>query len=459
MANKRLFDETGVDEPQAKKVKTTSSQILEACFRGQSEDALNLLKGKPPLNKVQLNEMEILHVATKSGLIKVVKELLNLEINIDHKNLDGKTALHLAAKHGYTEIVTELLSHCAKVDNETDDNDGNTALHLASENGHVEIVAILLQNGANVDREVKRALKDEPDDKALHLAVQNGHSEVVKELLKYHPELNSPGGTRSEDISPLQLACYHGYYDIAIDLLQNGAKVDPDPEGFSPLHFASRLDVVKELLKQGADPNRKKYPDDDKNPLACAMEGTEENIDIVIELLNHGADQYYWSEIVGQKFTSLHCAISKGYVRIVKELLKYKANPNLKSYRDDKKKLGESPLEMAVKMGHQAIVTELLKHGAEVNMTNERNETALYIAIENDRTIIFKELLENGANPNLMNCEGLSPFLKAVINGKLSSVQMMLNYKADINLQEPSGKTPLHIAAIRGSQWSKNTKV
>ena len=148
MANKRNLDEAGIDKPQAKKAKTTASQVLEACLKGHTEDALKHLTSQSHLNKVQLNEMEILHVATKSGLIKVVKELLNLEINIDHKNLDGKTALHLAAKHGYTEIVTELLSHCAKVDNETDDNDGNTALHLASENGHVEIVAILLQNGA-----------------------------------------------------------------------------------------------------------------------------------------------------------------------------------------------------------------------------------------------------------------------------------------------------------------------
>ena len=65
-------------------------------------------------------------------------------IDPTYVHYDGKTQLHLACKNGYVEFVKDLLN--LGVDINKQDIDGKTALHIAK---NIEIVKLLIEAGAN----------------------------------------------------------------------------------------------------------------------------------------------------------------------------------------------------------------------------------------------------------------------------------------------------------------------
>jgi hypothetical protein len=67
-----------------------------------------------------------------------------LKIDFSYLLYDGKTQLHLACLHNDYEVVKELLNLGVNINKQ--DSDGNTALHLAKNS---EIVNILIDDGAN----------------------------------------------------------------------------------------------------------------------------------------------------------------------------------------------------------------------------------------------------------------------------------------------------------------------
>lgn len=87
-----------------------------------------------------------------------------------------------------------------------------------------------------------------------------------------------------------------GRVDEVRRLLQNGAGVNEkidDLGGLNALMLAARrghLEVVKVLLKAGADPNAFGATDYGKTPLASAITTGKRNVNIVRLLLNAGAD-------------------------------------------------------------------------------------------------------------------------------------------------------------------------
>ena len=117
----------------------------------------------------------------------------------------------------------------------------------------------------------------------------------------------------------------------SINLLENKeADVNcRNVNGCTPLHIAimnQNTNLVKVLLKYGADPNAKEYNDiGEKTPLHYAVE--KNNYELAIMLLDNGANP-----TLGDKrgLTVLHYAARFGFIEIVKLLLKYGADINLR---------------------------------------------------------------------------------------------------------------------------------
>ncbi|XP_028831479.1 transient receptor potential cation channel subfamily A member 1a [Denticeps clupeoides] len=152
-----------------------------------------------------------LHYACKLGIPDSVKNMLGLEVSLEQKSKQKKSALHFAAEYGRINTCQRLLENMTdtRLVNEGDEK-GMTPLHLASHGGHVQVVELLLRKGAlfhsdykgwsclhhaaaegytqTMDTILSSNIKlldkmDEDGNTALHLAAREGHAAAVKLLL------------------------------------------------------------------------------------------------------------------------------------------------------------------------------------------------------------------------------------------------------------------------------------
>lgn len=127
----------------------------------------------------------------------------------------------------------------------------------------------------------------------------------------------------------------------------------------------NRDEVVRDLLKHGADPDFKN-PVTKDTPLISAVRAN--NRVSIKDLLYYGADV----DLQGKDLnTAMHVAVQQKHYTHVKDLLV--ANPDLTIQNKD----GDTPLHLAVKSGEMSIVGKLLEaEKIDVTQVNKQGKTA-----------------------------------------------------------------------------------
>ena len=136
-------------------------------------------------------------------------------------------------------------------------------------------------------------------------------------------------------------------------------------------------------------------------------------------------------------------AIDRCNLEIVKLLLKHNANPNP---LNDK---GYTPLYLAVTKGHIKIVKELLNNGAEVDK-KVFGVTPFSKAMMENQINIAKILLKHGADVDSHLLEYRTSLHDAASDGSLENVEFLLEHNANINAVDFYKDTPLHLATENG---------
>ena len=163
--------------------------------------------------------------------------------SVDEVNDWKETALHSSCQFGHLELTKLLLQHGASVHKLNKNN--QTPLHLAARYGHVDILAWILDN-YNFDMK----MKDFQGLTSLHTAALNGQSSCYSVILQHRPDLNIKAKNGN---TPLALACQTGQIETVRSLLQHGAGVSHNRNGYSPLHIAAMInhaDVVEMMVKE-----------------------------------------------------------------------------------------------------------------------------------------------------------------------------------------------------------------
>jgi len=263
----------------------------------------------------RLGGITALHLATQGGQAQVVAALIAGGAEPNLATALGATPLMLAARSGNTETVTRLVEVGADI-NAKEKVYGQTALMVAAGLDRADVVRLLLAKGADwkmassvvdlkaltapIDGEGRggpaagapAARVDVPGVTrgyryneligaqggltALHFAVRQGSANAVRALAEGGVDLNVP--SPGDHATPLLVALINGHFDVASYLVEKGANPNLlSDAGVSPLYATlnvqwapiaaypqprahlqqSRgyLDMMKQLLDQGADPN------------------------------------------------------------------------------------------------------------------------------------------------------------------------------------------------------------
>jgi len=196
--------------------------------------------------------------------------------------------------------------------------------------------------------------------------------------------------------------------------IANGADVNEIKSriGFAPLHLSAVFgcnDIVKLLLKNGADPNLKTKIG--KTPLSIIA----------------GTDEY------GDNVSICKLLISKG------------ADVNAKD------KHGYTPLMAAGRVGNVSICKLLISKGADVNTKDKHGHTPLMAAAKGGNVSICKLFISKGANVNAKDKpngfqNGWTPLFFSIYSGHPNAIKFLIEKSADMNVKDGKGYTPLYWA-------------
>ena len=244
---------------------------------------------------------------------------------------------------------------------------------------------------------------------------------------------------------------------------------------------AGHTEIVKALLKAGADPNHKRHTGggEDKKTAdgltamhrAAAM-GHGEILQArpthpyssgqavsarpaaraVIDrrcgrrqaLLEAGGEVN--PEIVEHKTTPLMAAASQGHVKPIQALIKKKADLNIQDGDDQ-----NTALHTAAQGGFLECAQVLMEAGADMGVKNKHELTPLNLATAAGQGEVAKLMMEwVGVDPNAKNAEGATGLHNAALAGNVEVTKVLIQAGADPDMTDNDGATALHVAAFAG---------
>ena len=170
----------------------------------------------------------------------------------------------------------------------------------------------------------------------------------------------------------------------------------------------------------------------------------QHDTDCMKKLLQYGA-QLNLKTVNGD--TCLTCVAQhfNDYTKEVQYLIEKGADVNLSNDKD------ETPLYVAAKYGNDATLRVLLSLGAEINHQNCYGETALMIASENHASECVLSLLQCGAEKDWQSLSGDTALMKDIKNmfhGEASHaiIDLFLQTGCDMDIPDYEHETPLSVA-------------
>ncbi len=211
---------------------------------------------------IEIKKINALKSDTRDFISKL--KVFNSSDSVNRKESGlGYTPLHYAAVRGDINAAKDLLQAGAKVN--ALNNDGDSPLHLAAKKGYEEVIHLLIEHGANRDAENRSGHKpnemtqDKTIIKKLNDVLIHDLSEGARHFFKENSTL------KLSDSIDAQESGYHN----------------------TPLLIAikkNNIDVIKELIKKGADTHAK--PKRDESYLEVAKRLKLQDIVTLLESKN-----------------------------------------------------------------------------------------------------------------------------------------------------------------------------
>ena len=219
--------------------------------------------------------------------------------------------------------------------------------------------------------------------------------------------------------TPLTLAARFGKIGVLRMLIDAGADVNlkglnhETPIAHVFMFGRRSYKCARLLLNAGANINDKTTKDVTILMHAIGAERVED----IKFLLENGADP----NVVSYSSGPLVMAIKKDMYSVVNLLLEHNADPNKQCPS------GKTPLSTAISHGRGSYVPQLVKYGANLDCHVKHGRTPLVKCIERECTPLFRELLLLGADTNFKDRSGLLPVDIAIVLNREEYVLALLN--------------------------------
>ncbi|KAL7303274.1 hypothetical protein TKK_0004468 [Trichogramma kaykai] len=431
-------------------------------------------------------------------------------LDIDAQDKRGDTALHLALRRQCKSMVLLLLDKGAALNRANEE--GSTVLHLVCRKYNCE--DLLLKYLLVVGRPWERPLPIDARDRtrqntALHYALALDHREGAKILISKGAD---PNVANAEGWTALHDLCQRYHDDELLDDFLAIASTNearrgssrwpavnaPDKLGRTPLQLVpdhGHVDLIKWLLKRGADPSR--VDDEGLTPVYVLCKRYDSEFD--------STDGYESLDVDARDAkrgdTRLHRALRQGNERMAELLLVYGADPNLannlgstplhviaeremsselgsmffelcherrvQARIDSRDNWGNTPLHLALRLGRHMmednVAQQLLIYGADPNLANNEGQTALHAICqrygdEADFANGFFQLCAETRRRvpiDVPDSGGRTALHLAVFNDHRSLTETLLRRGADLTLTDNEGQTALHIGCARDSDGER----
>lgn len=394
--------------------------------------------------------------AVEEGDLKTTRKVVAKEDNdsLNERNARGDTLLGIAADgnhRNHLEIARVLLEAGAKVNRPARDRE--TPVFLACWKGHVKMVRLLLEYGASLTAGTSRE-----QDRICALLRGSCHrsSTELPSLLLRHTGVNVDSADANEGNTALHNACKASNMDLVRLLLKYGA--DPNvrnKKGRTPLHECTLDEAVVLLMKKpNIDVNAKDSRGQTLLHLTCLNWNPWGSQDIICVLAERGADM---NTVDGKGYTALHRSARLWLLPAIKALIDTgRIDINLQDkdgctalhHAVDKSRLSNSDDHSDENRCKCAEI--LLENGAAPNIQNKLQNTPFHLAVASEVMCqTLSVFLQNGADTNARDVQGNTP-LHLVTN--LDAARLLLSNGSDPNSENNKGRTALVEACINRSK-------
>jgi ankyrin repeat protein len=424
---------------------------LHWAVRNDDLDTANLLlKGGARFDVATRYGVTPLYLACANGSAPVIDALLRAGAQPNTANPGGETALMTAARTGKLDAVKLLLDRGAAIDTKESVR-GQTALMWAVLENHPATVQLLLSRGADINAQTNVSIPDGMEtsiSRADGTRAQSANIGAAGRGVYRARAIPSPSGA----MTPLMFAAREGHADVAKVLIEAKAKLDlRSANGTTALSIAiinNHIELARYILKQGADPN---IADDyyKRPPLFAAIEMRNLNfppetppphpdagnpLDLIKELLTRGANPNARS----------NTAPVRGFMQLTGSWVNFD---------------GQTPIIRAALAGDITVVRLLLEHGADPNLKTDQGSTAFmaaagvnwvigetYTRTEAEYLDTAKLLLEKGADVNAVNQQGFRAIHGAANRGFDAMIRFLAEKGAQLDVKDSQDRLPMKFA-------------
>ncbi len=278
---------TYTEKSNAKAKKENEAKLIEAIATGEIKQVKELVSDKNTSLAANKQGVTPLDLAIMNQDYKIASVLLEHGADIS-SNSNNPLFVTLVFSIGdpdnqesYKEARDMFLAAIKNHKDKLDDTNGrgNTALHIAALRGVADVVALLMAEGLDPSQ------PNSEGETPVYIASQEGHTEVITQLAEHDPELlkvKDHGGNTIITAAVINMRAE--LLDMLFEKVP-GIINEQNNEGKTALIYASEygeIELVKKLLKAGADPSIK-----DQENKSAAMWAKEWDHTEIVNLLEN----------------------------------------------------------------------------------------------------------------------------------------------------------------------------